>query len=126
MVERFKPPKQEYVGYRHPPKSTQFKPGESGNPKGRPRGSRTLASMLREVTEMKISVTEGGKVRRLPVLLVAFRRLVSDVVCGDRSALKFLLTLLTQYGQSSESKIAIEELLNEDRKILGKYLPTFG
>ena len=33
-------PKQYEVGYGKPPKSTQFKPGRSGNPKGRTKGSR--------------------------------------------------------------------------------------
>jgi hypothetical protein len=31
--------KQEEVGYKHPPKRTRFKPGQSGNPKGRPKGT---------------------------------------------------------------------------------------
>ena len=28
------------VGYKTPPKNTQFQPGQSGNPKGRPKGTK--------------------------------------------------------------------------------------
>jgi hypothetical protein len=30
----------EKVGYKRPPKATQFKPGKTGNARGRPKGSR--------------------------------------------------------------------------------------
>jgi hypothetical protein len=37
------------VGYGRPPKHTRFKPGRSGNPKGRPRGSRNLSTEMQKV-----------------------------------------------------------------------------
>ena len=38
------------VGYGKPPKAHQFKPGQSGNPKGRPRGAKSEATILREIS----------------------------------------------------------------------------
>jgi len=45
------------VGFGKPPKDTQFKPGQSGNTAGRPKGSKNLkADLLEELSEMmKIS-----------------------------------------------------------------------
>ena len=49
------------MGYRRPPKATEFRPGQSGNPKGRPNDSRSLGETLKKVTGRKFPVTENGK-----------------------------------------------------------------
>jgi hypothetical protein len=74
------------VGYGRPPKSKRFVAGKSGNPKGRPKGSRLVGAILRDIIEQKIAVTENGKTRRMPVLEVTFRRLAHSrlVTAGTR------------------------------------------
>jgi uncharacterized protein DUF5681 len=114
------------VGYGRPPKATQFKPGRSGNPKGRPKGPRSIGAILQEVIRQKISVTEGGKTRRLPTLEVMLRRLVNESVKGDQKALKLLLSLVDRYSESSESDLHINELLSEDQAILKQFLEGAG
>jgi Family of unknown function (DUF5681) len=64
------------VGYRRPPKSTQFKTGKSGNPRGRPKGARSVGAVLRDVIQQRIAVTENGRTRRIPALEVMLRRLI--------------------------------------------------
>src|SRR4051812_7925385 len=61
------------VGYKKPPKHSQFKPGQTGNSNGRPRGSKGFATILHEILSEKITVrTAGGerKVRRMEALLL--------------------------------------------------------
>jgi hypothetical protein len=53
------------VGYGNPPKATRFKPGHSGNPKGRPKGSRNLATDLAAELGEQITVREEGHSRRI-------------------------------------------------------------
>ena len=49
------------VGYGHPPIATRFQPGKSGNPRGRPKGRRTLISFVRTALEQPVGfVTENG------------------------------------------------------------------
>lgn len=52
------------VGYRKPPRHTQFKAGRSGNPKGRPKGAKGLNTITRELMTQKVRVrTASGETR---------------------------------------------------------------
>ena len=53
------------VGYGKPPKDKQFTKGQSGNPSGRPRGSKSFKTLLEEEWREKIPVTVNGKTKRL-------------------------------------------------------------
>jgi Family of unknown function (DUF5681) len=110
------------VGYGRPPKATQFAAGKSGNPKGRPKGSRTVGAILQDILSQKIAVTENGKTRRVPTLEVMFRRLVNDAIRRDAAALKLLLPLIDRYAASPETELRLGELLAEDQAILSQYL----
>jgi hypothetical protein len=111
------------VGYGRPPKATQFAPGKSGNPKGRPKGSKTLGKILQEIGEEKITVTENGKVRRLSANEVFIRNVRNAAVRNDLRAAKFYAWLLDRYSGSAETAINHAELLAEDQEILNAYLP---
>jgi Family of unknown function (DUF5681) len=75
----------ERVGYGHPPKSTRFQPGRSGNPKGRPPNKKLPTALvgLRVLSEM-INVTEGGKPRKISKFEAIFRRAVNDALNGTK------------------------------------------
>jgi hypothetical protein len=88
------------VGKGRPPQVTRFKPGQSGNPKGRPKGSRNISTVLRDVIRQKVAVTENGKTRRIPALEVMLRRLANDAMRNDPGALKLVLSLVDRYADS--------------------------
>ena len=110
------------VGYRRPPKATQFEKGKSGNPKGRPKGSRTVGAVLQDILRQKIAVTENGRTRRLPVLEVILRRLANDAMRSEPRALKLLLALYDRYGESPETDLRLDEILAEDQEILSNFI----
>jgi hypothetical protein len=123
VVERTRLNPHKYVvGYGRPPKATQFKPGQSGNPKGRPKGRRSIGAVLRDVIEQRIAVTENGKTRRIPALEVMLRRLANDAMRNDPRALKLLLSLVDRYAESPEGQTPLEEVLREDKEILSQFL----
>lgn len=108
------------VGYGRPPKSTQFKKGTSGNPAGKPKGSRSFASYLNEALSKKVTLTENGKSRDVPGLLGIAHRLRNDSLRGENAALRTLLAELGRNGNAPDSDINLGELLKEDAAILAQ------
>ena len=64
------------VGYKKPPKDTQFKPGQRANPKGRPRGSRNVKTILRRLVNSKVVLRRGEEEGRLVPAIEAVGELV--------------------------------------------------
>src|ERR1700716_1452267 len=89
------------VGYRRPPKATQFAAGKSGNPKGRPKGSRPVGAVLKDILQQKIAV--NGKTRRIPALEVMLRRLANDAMHSDPHARRLLVSLIDRYSDSPDA-----------------------
>jgi len=114
----------EKVGYKRPPKHSQFKPGQSGNSKGRPKGSRSIGTIFRKIAELKYAVTENGRTRKYTALEIALRRLANDAMRGDQNAIKLWLVLQDRYSDSGEVSLSLDELQTEDKEILARYLPT--
>jgi len=113
------------IGYSRPPRANQFQPGQSGNPRGRPKGSRSVAAVLGAVLHRKVTVTENGRTRRVTTLEVMQRRLTNDAARGDPRATKLLLDLHDRYRDPAESPgVSSEDLAAEDLEILAAYLPT--
>jgi hypothetical protein len=110
------------VGYGRPPKSTRFRPGQSGNPKGRPKGARSAAAMARAALDRQISVTESGARRRMTVREVAYRKLTEMVLSGDLKALAFLLSLEDQGPQPRPVEPDEARLSDQDLEILRSFL----
>jgi hypothetical protein len=82
------------VGYGKPPRHTRFKPGHSGNAKGRPRKAKTVDDVLYEEFNRVVTVTEGRKRRRLSKLRVVVRQNINKAANGDARATALLLKLL--------------------------------
>ena len=58
----------ERVGYRRPPIVTRFRPGQSGNPRGRPRGARSVSTVIAAALSERVAVTENGQRRHISKL----------------------------------------------------------
>jgi hypothetical protein len=79
------------VGYGKPPSNGQFKPGQSGNPRGRPKGAKNFATAIDDELRARVTVTENGARRRVSKREVIAKRLVNRAAEGDLRALPLLL-----------------------------------
>ena len=79
------------VGYGKPPRSTQFKPGRSGNLAGRPPGAKNFAAALDEELKSRVLVTENGRRKRISKREVIAKHLVNKAAGGDLKAIPLLL-----------------------------------
>ena len=78
------------VGNKKPPRHAQFKPGFSGNPKGRPKGSVNLRTRVRQGLRKSIVVAKNGRPTRMPVLDVIANRLLESSMKGDLKAIQWV------------------------------------
>lgn len=81
------------VGYGKPPKATQFKKGRSGNPRGRPKGSLNLDTVVTQALGAKVVVTEGGRRIEMSKLAVAITQVANKAASGDLKATQIALNL---------------------------------
>lgn len=106
------------VGYGHPPLGSRFKPGQSGNAKGRPRGSKNLGSIFHRILNEKVSVREGDRVWLISKFEAMMRNLAVQAVKGDQKAIRTVLALAQDAGQLAEQlphpKMTIEFVRAEE------------
>lgn len=84
------------VGFGRPPKASQFKPGRSGNPSGRPKGSRGVNAVIAKAMSEKVVVTENGQRREISKLEAAAKQLANQAAGGDHKAAKLVMGMLAQ------------------------------
>ena len=82
-----------FVGYGRPPVATRFRPGQSGNPRGRHKGAPHVATIIAAALGERITVTENDRPRRVTKFEVAVKQLVNRAARGDIRATQWLIAL---------------------------------
>lgn len=96
------------VGYGRPPAATQFPKGQSGNPKGRPRATKNVNTMLEEVFFRKIAISENGKRREVTMVEAILRQLVNGAVKGEMRHIDRVLKLLPYVEETRDAALTAE------------------
>lgn len=107
------------VGYGKPPRRTRFKKGQSGNPRGRPKGTKCLAAVLMQALTETVVVTENGRRRKITKLEVMTKQLANKAATADLAAMKLLFGMI-QLMEDRAQPAATDalEMGEEDRKVM--------
>jgi Family of unknown function (DUF5681) len=107
------------VGFGKPPRPTRFKPGQSGNPNGRPRGAKNFAIAIGQELDSRVTVTENGRRRRISKREVIAKHLVNKAASGDLKAIPLLLNE-ARARENDPADAASAQVFDtpEDRKVL--------
>lgn len=100
------------VGYARPPEATRFKPGTSGNPRGRPKGSRNklpalneerMKAIILEEAYRTIKVRDGEKNVSVPIARAVLRSLSVNAVKGQHRSQRLFAELLAAVETSRKA-----------------------
>ena len=103
-MSRARRPRHPTVGYGHPPEAHRFTPGQSGNPRGRPKGATSrapaqppdrLTQIVLDEASRQIPVRDGDRTVTVSMAQAIIRRLAVDAAKGDARARRHFTEMLT-------------------------------
>ena len=110
------------VGYAKPPKDSQWKPGQSGNPNGRPKKIKDVDKLTDRELSQTLRITESGQEVTLTKRELIIKRLVNNAIKGNSGAIKTVLSLMsnqqsiTGFEPDAADRRAFEQLIQGSSK----------
>lgn len=92
------------VGYGRPPAAGRIRPGERRNPKGRPKGSRSLKAALTKTLSRRVKLTTNGKTEWVTYFDALVMTLTTIGLKGQLGAYRILLEMIKAAGMITPSE----------------------
>jgi hypothetical protein len=115
-------PDEHQVGYKRPPRRTQFRPGKSGNPRGRPKQVHNVITDLRDELNEYTTVREGGCELRTTKQRAIIKAMVAAAIKGNMRAAHDLVAFCTRVLPSDDQTEASNMAPTEDLEILAAFV----
>ena len=79
------------VGFKKPPKATRFAKGQSGNPNGRPKGKKNMATVIMAAANELVTINENGKTRQITKFEAICKQIHNKAIGGDIGATRLVM-----------------------------------
>jgi hypothetical protein len=112
------------VGKGRPPRWTRWKPGQSGNPKGRPKGAKNLATIFNDALNQIFEIQEQGKTRKITAREAIVRRVINEALKGNIKATAFVLAKEPEIPRNAEpvKMITSDMTAQEAAKVYARFI----
>lgn len=114
------------VGYGRPPKKTRWAKGQSGNPSGRRKGTRSIKAIIAAQLDEKVAVKQGGRVMMLTAREVLVKSWMNQASKGNAPISKLVLGLMRRHGLDVDALEPDPEMDYNQRKalhlVLGRWI----
>jgi hypothetical protein len=112
------------VGYGKPPEGSRFKKGQSGNPRGKQKGVRSLDAELSDELRETVRVSENGRRKTYSKRRLIIKSLVARAIKGDVRAAMAAIKLQLDHPEQDDRRTS--DLSDTDRTILEDFLRRHG
>src|SRR5690348_4251697 len=115
------------VGYGKPPRHTRFPKGQSGNPRGRPKGAKNFKILLSEALDEPVAVTENGGRRKVTKREAIVKQLVNQSAIANWRAIKILLDLVREVeGETQPASPETSSFTEADEQVIAQLKARFS
>lgn len=105
-------------GYGKPPRANRFGKGSSGNPAGRPKGSKNLRTLIKQAAAKKISVYEDGKTMRKTKMDIAVTQMFNKAVKGEPRFTQMVLEHFKNAENASAADYVVDSFHEADAAVV--------
>jgi hypothetical protein len=108
------------VGPGKPPKHTRFQPGQSGNPKGRPKGSQNVKTLFNKVGRESVRVKHNGRSRKLTKQQVIVHRFTNHAMTGPERAARDYLVVSKAFEEPEEGELTSSAIPENHKMVVAE------
>jgi hypothetical protein len=108
-------PNDEEIGYGKPPKANRFKPGQSGNPKGRPKGAPNVRAAFDKAMRERVNIIENGRRKSISKVEAIAKQAINKAASGDSRFVQLLMHFMQQ-AEAPVEELAQVSRSGEDNK----------
>ena len=115
------------VGYGKPPRGSRFRPGQSGNPRGRPKGAKNSTTILERALDEQVVVNEDGKRKRITKREAIYKQQVNKAATGDYRAAQLVINKMREDEARLNATEVGREIIEEvDQLVFQNFLKRLG
>ena len=114
------------LGYKKPPKASQFQKGRSGNPSGRPRKARGIPEILERVAKQRVRTNGQNGPQWMTKIEASFTQLINQAASGNLKALDLLAKMMICFPETVKPRDVEDKVSSAKARLLKLLEARYG